>query len=51
MILGDLSILNDHLLFMLLAFNCQVWLIFCIYDAYVVCYIYNMHLFIKTHVY
>ena len=50
MILGNFSILNDHLLFILLAFNCQVWLISCIYDAYVVCHIHNMHLFIKTHV-
>ena len=50
MILGDLSILNDHLLFILLAFNCQVWLILYIYDAYVVYYIHNMYLFIETHV-
>ena len=51
MILGDLSILNDYLLFILLAFNCQVWLIFCIYDAYVVFYIHNMYLFMETRVY
>ena len=49
MILGDLSILNNHLLFILLAFNCQVWLIFCIYDACVVCCIHNIYLFMETH--
>ena len=50
MILGDLSILNYHVLFILLAFNCQVWLISCTYDVYVICYIHNMYLFIETYV-
>ena len=48
MILEDLSILNDYLLFILLTFNCQVWLIFCIYDAYVVCYIHYVFVYGDT---
>ena len=51
MISGDISILNDRILFILLAFNCQVWLIFCIYDACIVCCIHKMYLFMKTHAY